>query len=82
MFGVLSLVYNRKHFLSLLLSLEMVILGVFLIIVLCRTGLSLELLVFFLVVVVCEAGLGLRILVIGVYFFGRDYFQREALLGC
>ncbi|WP_136420424.1 NADH dehydrogenase subunit 4L [Herbaspirillum sp. ST 5-3] len=81
-FGIFSLVYNRKHMLALLLSLEIVMLGVFLILAIFVASSIVELIVFYFVLVVCEARLGLGVLVIGVYFYGSDELRGISLLRC
>lgn len=81
-FGLFSLVYNRKHILVLLLSLELIMLGVFMILINYALASIVELIVFYLVLVVCEARLGLGVLVIRVYFYGRDHLSRYTVLRC
>jgi NADH-ubiquinone oxidoreductase chain 4L len=81
-FGLLSLVYRRKHFLSLLLSLEFIIIGNLLLVLIFIMLRQCELLVFYLVVVVCEARLGLGILVLRVFSFGNGYIQGYSVLEC
>lgn len=81
-FGLFSLIYNRKHILVLLLSLELIILGVFIIMMNYALASIVELIVFYLVLVVCEARLGLGVLVIRVYFYGRDHLSSYNVLRC
>uniref|UniRef100_UPI0030E0D0FF NADH dehydrogenase subunit 4L n=1 Tax=Poecilochirus davydovae TaxID=3128885 RepID=UPI0030E0D0FF len=81
-FGVLSLVFNRKHLLTLLLSLELMMLGVFLLLVNDIMVSMVELIVFYLVLVVCEASLGLGLLVMSVYFYGTDHVGSYSVLSC
>jgi len=80
--GVFSLVRNRNHILVLLLSLEFIILGVFLVLLSYLVAGATELIVFYLVVVVCEASLGLGVLIMIVYFFGSDLLGSLSLLRC
>nr|WP_247869813.1 hypothetical protein [Herbaspirillum sp. ST 5-3] len=68
--------------LALLLSLEIVMLGVFLILAIFVASSIVELIVFYFVLVVCEARLGLGVLVIGVYFYGSDELRGISLLRC
>jgi hypothetical protein len=65
-----------------LLSLEIVILGLFLILSFLILGSSLEIIIFYLVMVVCEASLGLSILVMSVFFYGVDYLRGISFLRC
>uniref|UniRef100_UPI0030E0CE61 NADH dehydrogenase subunit 4L n=1 Tax=Poecilochirus mrciaki TaxID=3127720 RepID=UPI0030E0CE61 len=81
-FGLVSLVYNRKHLLVLLLSLELVMLGVFLLLADCVMVSMSELMVFYLVLVVCEASLGLGVLVMAVFFYGSDHLSSYSMLSC
>lgn len=80
--GLFSLVYNRKHILVLLLSLELMILGTFMLLINYALSAIVELIVFYLVLVVCEARLGLGILVIRVYFYGSDHLDSYSILRC
>nr|YP_010321840.1 NADH dehydrogenase subunit 4L [Parasitus fimetorum]UKO33178.1 NADH dehydrogenase subunit 4L [Parasitus fimetorum] len=80
--GLCSLVYNRKHMLALLLSLELMMLGVFLVMMNFVLASMVELIVFYLVLVVCEASLGLGVLVMSVYFYGSDQLSSFSILSC
>jgi len=80
-FGLVSVGANRKHVLRLLISLELIILGLFFTLIF-KAYLALEVVSFFLVIRVCEASLGLAILVVGIFFYGSDYVQRYSVLGC
>nr|AFU50212.1 NADH dehydrogenase subunit 4L [Imatidium capense] len=80
--GFISFVKNRKHFLLLLLSLEM--LSVSLIF-----GLSLIysfnfnnffICLIFLVMAVCEGVLGLSVMVLMIRCFGNDYMMNLSML--
>nr|AVN67892.1 NADH dehydrogenase subunit 4L [Heterogamodes hebraica] len=82
--GVWVFCFNRKHLLVILLSLEFLVLVLFL-------GLSMYLGKFnyelyfslvFLTFSVCEGALGLSILVSMIRVFGNDYFQSFSLLQC
>nr|QHQ98492.1 NADH dehydrogenase subunit 4L [Microdiplogynium sp. XFX] len=82
-FGVMSLVSNRKHLLLLLLSLEMMMIGVLLISMYVFIGVyDLYSLVVFLSFVVCEASLGLSLVVIVVNYYGSDYVKGYDMMVC
>jgi len=81
-FSLVSFIYNRKHLLLMLLSLEFGVVGGFVLMsIILKRGL-IELIIFYFVLVVCEASLGLSILVIIVFFFGNDYTISKGLLEC
>nr|NP_775074.1 NADH dehydrogenase subunit 4L [Triops cancriformis]QCZ36071.1 NADH dehydrogenase subunit 4L [Triops cancriformis]QCZ36084.1 NADH dehydrogenase subunit 4L [Triops cancriformis]BAC53603.1 NADH dehydrogenae subunit 4L [Triops cancriformis] len=75
---------SRFHLLAVLMSLEGMMLGQFLLLAtfLLRLGAEYYFLLFFLVVVVCEAALGLSILVSIVRTHGNDYFTSFNTLQC
>nr|URX52659.1 NADH dehydrogenase subunit 4L [Kalotermes hilli] len=75
---------NRKHLLITLLSLEFMVLILFIIIYfyLCMFNYELYFVMLFLVFSVCEGSLGLSILVSMIRGFGNDYFQSCSVLQC
>nr|UQJ75283.1 NADH dehydrogenase subunit 4L [Proneotermes latifrons] len=75
---------NRKHLLATLLSLEFMVLVLFVLIYYCLCFFNYELyfVMFFLVFSVCEGSLGLSILVSMIRGFGNDYFQSYSVLQC
>nr|QGX06393.1 NADH dehydrogenase subunit 4L [Microperla geei] len=75
---------KRKHLLLTLLSLEFIVLSLFLIlfIYLNLYNHSLFFSMFFLTFTVCEGALGLSILVSMIRTHGNDYFQSFNLLQC
>nr|AAX31496.1 NADH dehydrogenase subunit 4L [Ceratitis contramedia] len=75
--GVFVFVSNRKHLLSMLLSLEYIVLNLFflLYIYLNLMDYSSFFSMMFLVFSVCEGALGLSILVSMIRSHGNDYFQ-------
>nr|AMP43712.1 NADH dehydrogenase subunit 4L [Dialysis sp. KW-2016] len=75
--GVLAFISNRKHLLSMLLSLEFIVLSLFLImfIYLCMINYESFFSMMFLTFSVCEGTLGLSILVSLIRTHGNDYFQ-------
>lgn len=75
--GVYVFVSLRKYLLSILLSLEFIILSVFFSIILFLVLNRYEsyILILFLVFIVCEGSLGLSILVMIIRTHGNNYFQ-------
>nr|AHF21596.1 NADH dehydrogenase subunit 4L [Allothyrus sp. LamingtonNP-QMS95173] len=81
--GMFSLMFNRIHLLSMLLSFEFMMLGSFFFLfnLMCMLG-QITSIIIFLVMVVCEASLGLSLLVLSVYFYGNDYVKSLGMLKC
>nr|YP_009503737.1 NADH dehydrogenase subunit 4L [Lasioderma serricorne]AWY13622.1 NADH dehydrogenase subunit 4L [Lasioderma serricorne] len=75
--GVLSFVLNRKHLLTLLLSLEFMIITLYFGLILYMNMYMYEFffLMIFLTISVCESALGLSILVVMMRMYGNDYFK-------
>lgn len=75
--GLFAFVSNRKHLLSILLSLEFIVLSLFLIIFIYLNQINYEryFRLIFLTFSVCEGALGLSILVSIIRTHGNDYFQ-------
>nr|QIA59075.1 NADH dehydrogenase subunit 4L [Neurigona sp. PH-2020] len=82
--GLVVFVMDRKHLLSMLLSLEMIVLSlfIFLIIFLNFMGYQEYFSMVFLTFSVCEGALGLSILVSMIRTHGNDYFQTFSILQC
>nr|UQJ75270.1 NADH dehydrogenase subunit 4L [Pterotermes occidentis]URX54392.1 NADH dehydrogenase subunit 4L [Pterotermes occidentis] len=82
--GIWSFSSNRKHLLATLLSLEFMVLVLFVIIYfyLCLYNYELYFVMLFLVFSVCEGSLGLSVLVSMIRGFGNDYFQSYSVLQC
>nr|YP_009727740.1 NADH dehydrogenase subunit 4L [Cephenemyia trompe]QHX99776.1 NADH dehydrogenase subunit 4L [Cephenemyia trompe] len=82
--GVIMFVSNRKHLLSMLLSLEYIVLSLFLLLLIYLNMLNFESFfsMMFLVFSVCEGALGLSILVSMIRTHGNDYFQSFNILQC
>nr|QNE85644.1 NADH dehydrogenase subunit 4L [Poecilobothrus nobilitatus] len=82
--GVLVFVLNRKHLLSMLLSLEYIVLSLFglLFMYLMSLGYQSFFTMMFLTFSVCEGALGLSILVSLIRTHGNDYFQSFSVLQC
>nr|QLY89963.1 NADH dehydrogenase subunit 4L [Sympycnus pulicarius] len=82
--GVMGFVLNRKHLLSMLLSLEYIVLSLFvmLLIYLMTMGYQEFFSMMFLTFSVCEGALGLSILVSMIRSHGNDYFQSFSVLQC
>nr|YP_015442.1 NADH dehydrogenase subunit 4L [Scutigera coleoptrata]CAE01478.1 NADH dehydrogenase subunit 4L [Scutigera coleoptrata] len=82
--GVIMFVSNRKHLLVVLMSIEYIMLGLFLglsCVFLMNFGEMFFLLVF-LVFAACEGSLGLSILVGVIRSHGNDYFNSLSVLQC
>nr|WUV40953.1 NADH dehydrogenase subunit 4L [Dolichopus linearis] len=84
MSGVIMFVLNRKHLLSMLLSLEYIVLSLFglLFMYLMVLGYQSFFTMMFLTFSVCEGALGLSILVSLIRTHGNDYFQSFSVLQC
>nr|YP_009560405.1 NADH dehydrogenase subunit 4L [Peckia australis]QAB06061.1 NADH dehydrogenase subunit 4L [Peckia australis] len=82
--GVFTFVSNRKHLLSMLLSLEYIVLSLFLLLFIYLNTLNFEFFfsMMFLTFSVCEGALGLSILVSMIRTHGNDYFQSFNILQC
>nr|QNE85917.1 NADH dehydrogenase subunit 4L [Brachyptera risi] len=75
---------KRKHLLLTLLSLEFIVLSLFLILFIYLNSMNYELYfsMIFLTFSVCEGALGLSILVSMIRTHGNDYFQSFSILQC
>nr|QWA14864.1 NADH dehydrogenase subunit 4L [Anthomyia illocata] len=82
--GVFTFVSNRKHLLSMLLSLEYIVLSLFFLLFIYLNMLNFEnfFSMMFLTFSVCEGALGLSILVSMIRTHGNDYFQSFNILQC
>nr|WFP43288.1 NADH dehydrogenase subunit 4L [Hemigyrus spinosus spinosus] len=82
--GIWGFISNRKHLLSMLLSLEFMVLSVFLMLFILLNFFENE--VYFLMVYlsfcVCEGALGLSILVLLIRTHGNDFFYSFSILQC
>nr|YP_009469674.1 NADH dehydrogenase subunit 4L [Dermestes maculatus]AVE15405.1 NADH dehydrogenase subunit 4L [Dermestes maculatus] len=80
--GLMSFCINRKHLLMMLLSLEFVVLSLFIIMFIFLSFLSFEsyFSLIFLSMSVCEGALGLSILVSLIRTHGNDNFQSFSIL--
>nr|YP_010586930.1 NADH dehydrogenase subunit 4L [Agria mihalyii]UZZ45801.1 NADH dehydrogenase subunit 4L [Agria mihalyii] len=84
MMGVFTFISNRKHLLSMLLSLEYIVLSLFFLLFIYLNLLNFEnfFSMMFLTFSVCEGALGLSILVSMIRTHGNDYFQSFNILQC
>nr|YP_009227923.1 NADH dehydrogenase subunit 4L [Tetraclitella divisa]AII19595.1 NADH dehydrogenase subunit 4L [Tetraclitella divisa] len=75
---------KRKHLMNMLISLEYVVLSVFLLIMMVTftMGLEMYLSLIFLISSVCEGSLGLGIMVGMVRSHGSDYISSFSVLQC
>nr|QLY89500.1 NADH dehydrogenase subunit 4L [Empis livida] len=82
--GVIVFISNRKHLLSMLLSLEFIVLSLFFLLFIYLSFLNYEnfFSMMFLTFSVCEGALGLSILVSMIRTHGNDYFQSFSVLQC
>ena len=82
--GVFRFISNRKHLLSILLSLEYIVLSLFYILFIYLNIINYEnyFRIVFLTFSVCEGVLGLSILVSIIRIYGNDYFQSFNILQC
>nr|URX52672.1 NADH dehydrogenase subunit 4L [Glyptotermes nr. iridipennis] len=82
--GIWVFCSSRKHLLITLLSLEFLVLAIFVTVYfyLCLFNYELYFVMLFLVLSVCEGSLGLSILVSMIRGFGNDYFQSYSVLQC
>nr|YP_009738136.1 NADH dehydrogenase subunit 4L [Ctenolepisma villosum]QIB71368.1 NADH dehydrogenase subunit 4L [Ctenolepisma villosum] len=84
MIGVWCFVSQRKHLLMVLLSLEFMVLSMFLLLFLVLNSIYVEVSfsLLFLTFCVCEGSLGLSILVSIVRTHGNDYLNSLVVLRC
>nr|UOU85093.1 NADH dehydrogenase subunit 4L [Simulium erythrocephalum] len=84
MSGVMVYVSNRGHLLATLLSLEFIVLALFLFLFEVLNFLNYEnfFSMMFLTFSVCEGALGLSVLVSMIRTHGNDYFQTFSILQC
>nr|YP_010155454.1 NADH dehydrogenase subunit 4L [Haemagogus leucocelaenus]QQX45034.1 NADH dehydrogenase subunit 4L [Haemagogus leucocelaenus] len=84
LFGCMVFISNRKHLLCTLLSLEFMVLMLFMLLFLYLNFMDYEMYfsMFFLTFCVCEGVLGLSILVSMIRTHGNDYFQSFSILQC
>lgn len=82
--GSLSFIMKRKHLLSILISLEFIVLVLyfFLLIILSMLNFEIYYCIFFLVFRVCEGALRISLLVSIIRTHGNDFFRRYAILQC
>nr|YP_010259297.1 NADH dehydrogenase subunit 4L [Drosophila burlai]YP_010259310.1 NADH dehydrogenase subunit 4L [Drosophila leontia]YP_010259336.1 NADH dehydrogenase subunit 4L [Drosophila seguyi]YP_010262567.1 NADH dehydrogenase subunit 4L [Drosophila chocolata]YP_010262580.1 NADH dehydrogenase subunit 4L [Drosophila curta]YP_010262593.1 NADH dehydrogenase subunit 4L [Drosophila mylenae]YP_010262606.1 NADH dehydrogenase subunit 4L [Drosophila aff. tsacasi AY-2019]AAX76859.1 NADH dehydrogenase subunit 4L [ len=80
--GLFCFVSNRKHLLSMLLSLEFIVLMLFFMLFIYLNMLNYETYfsMMFLTFSVCEGALGLSILVSMIRTHGNDYFQSFSIM--
>nr|QNH94194.1 NADH dehydrogenase subunit 4L [Eochionelasmus coreana] len=77
-------VSKRKHLMSMLISLEYLVLSIFLLVMLTSftSGLETYLGLIFLIASVCEGSLGIGIMVSMVRSHGSDYISSFSVLKC
>nr|YP_010895245.1 NADH dehydrogenase subunit 4L [Psilota anthracina]WJW73810.1 NADH dehydrogenase subunit 4L [Psilota anthracina] len=84
MMGIFIFISNRKHLLSMLLSLEYIVLSLFYLLFIYLNMMNYEnyFSMVFMTFSVCEGVLGLSILVSMIRSYGNDYFQSFNILQC
>nr|YP_010701661.1 NADH dehydrogenase subunit 4L [Sphaerophoria philanthus]UEK75606.1 NADH dehydrogenase subunit 4L [Epistrophe lamellata]WCJ53222.1 NADH dehydrogenase subunit 4L [Sphaerophoria philanthus] len=84
MMGIFVFISNSKHLLSMLLSLEYIVLSLFYLLFVYLNMLNFEsyFSMVFMTFSVCEGVLGLSILVSMIRMYGNDYFQSFNILQC
>lgn len=82
--GCVVFVRNLKHLLLILISLEFIVLSLFMYLLIYLNLFFLEqyFCIFYLVFTVCEGALGLSVLVSLIRSHGNDYFQSFSVLQC
>nr|DAD54749.1 TPA_asm: NADH dehydrogenase subunit 4L [Pyrgus malvae] len=82
MVGNMIFVSKHKHLLIMLLSLEYIVLSIYMMLMLYLSYIEFDMymLMVFLVFSVCEGALGISILVSMIRTHGNDYFQSFSLL--
>nr|QVD40460.1 NADH dehydrogenase subunit 4L [Ixodes (Pholeoixodes) sp. YTF-2021a] len=80
--GMMSLLKNRFHMMTVLLSFEFMYLGLFLMMVFSVLMNTYLLMVVYLIMIVAEASLGLSLLVIMSFFYGNDQIMSMNMLKC
>ena len=82
--GLFAFISRRKHLLSVLLSLEFIVLSLFFLLFLFLNFLNFEIYfsIIFLTFRVCEGALGISVLVSIIRTHGNDYFNSFSLLQC
>lgn len=82
--GLISFISIRKHLLSILLSLEFIVLSLFFILLLLLNLFNYDIYfsIFFLVFSVCEGALGISLMVSIIRTHGNDYFNSFSILQC
>lgn len=82
--GIITFVLRRKHLLSVLLSLEFIVLSLFFILIIFLNFINYEFYfrILFLTFRVCEGALGVSIVVRIIRTHGNDFFNSFSILQC
>ncbi|WPN85966.1 NADH dehydrogenase subunit 4L (mitochondrion) [Culicoides brevitarsis] len=82
--SLMVFIFNHKHLLMTLISLEMIVLIIYGMMFICLNFMNFEYFysMMFLTFSVCEGSLGLSILVALIRTHGNDYFQTFNILQC
>ena len=82
--GIVSFILARKHLLTMLLSLEFIVLRLFFLLLFFLIEINNEIYfrIFFLVFRVCEGALGISLIVAIIRTHGNDFFNSFSILQC
>nr|BDP28858.1 NADH dehydrogenase subunit 4L [Ixodes angustus] len=80
--GLMTLLKNRFHMMTVLLSFEFMYLSLFLMMIFSVMMNSYLLILVYLIMIVAEASLGLSLLVIMSFFYGNDQIMSMNMLKC
>nr|WOG34356.1 NADH dehydrogenase subunit 4L [Hypoaspis sp. 3 JO-2023a] len=78
--GLVTFIKNQKHVLMILLSMELMMMGIFFFLINNLMVEMYEMIIFFFVMVVSEACLGLSMMVLMVMYYGSDLVKSYTLL--
>ncbi|NP_758882.1 NADH dehydrogenase subunit 4L (mitochondrion) [Varroa destructor] len=78
--GILSFLWNRKHILMMLISLEILMMGLFSMFYIFLLNEMFEMILIFMVLMVCEACLGLSMLILTIFFYNNDFPNNMKML--
>lgn len=76
--GVISLIWKQKYILNIIISIEIVFIGLFFIFI--KFVNFYEILILFIRIIVLESCIGLVILILIIRYYGYDYIQNIEIL--
>uniref|UniRef100_UPI0030FE9BD5 NADH dehydrogenase subunit 4L n=1 Tax=Amblyomma papuanum TaxID=3065601 RepID=UPI0030FE9BD5 len=80
--GIVSFIFNRYHFMMILMSLEFMYMSLMFIFLMNSLNSTIMNMFVFLVTIVCEASLGLALLVMMSFFYGNELINSMNLVKC